>query len=182
MPPFLGPSPSAPGGNTPYRTTMLEIAQRFCTSPVRVKILDGLIRYRKDLLAAGITEAVQWINGSYVEDIETSVRARPPKDIDVVTLYLRPVPLRTNPVAWTAFVHANLPLFSPAHIQTKYGCDGGTIDVGLPAYQITRQITYWFGLFTHQRVSFLWKGMLQVDIAADDDDALKYMAALKFTP
>jgi hypothetical protein len=29
---------------------------------------------------------------------------------------------------------------------------------------------YWYGLFSHQRGSLAWKGMLEVEVASADDD------------
>jgi uncharacterized protein DUF6932 len=181
LPPFLGPKPTNIATVSPYAATMLEVAQRFATSAPRVALLRGLIAYRKAFVAGGFTEASQWINGSFVEDVETA-RGRPPGDIDIVTLFIRPPVFRNDAAAWSAFVVANRQLFDPPLMKAYFHCDGGTIDVGFPASRQSRQITYWHSLFSHQRVSFLWKGMLQVPISSDDDNALLHMSTLSFPP
>lgn len=48
--------------------------------------MKGFIDYRKALSREGIERGFQWINGSFVEDIERS-QSRPPSDIDVVTFF-----------------------------------------------------------------------------------------------
>lgn len=158
---------------------MSEIARHFCTSATRVKLFRGLVDFRKALIGIGITEGIQWIDGSYLENVEVT-RKQPPKDIDIVTLFVRPVALRGSLPAWTAFFNANKALFDRLQTKAKYGVDASPIDVGLPAFQVYSQITYWYSLFTHQRVSYLWKGILAVQLVGDDDDALAYVDTLTF--
>jgi hypothetical protein len=86
QPQHLG-DPTDPGQISPYPCTILEVCQRFATSPDRVSILDGLLKLRALLIGQGLTAATQWLSGSFVEDIE-SLEARPPHDIDVVTWYI----------------------------------------------------------------------------------------------
>ena len=45
----------------------------------------------------------------------------------------------------------------------------------LPAYLID-QTKYWFGLFSHQRDTFLWKGMLEIPLTDDTDVAALFGA------
>jgi hypothetical protein len=180
LPPFLGPSPSVISVMSPYVTSMGEIAQRFCKSSERVNLFRGLVAYRKALLAIGISQGVQWIDGSFCEDVE-SILGRPPGDIDLVSLFIRP-PHATVQADWQAFFVTHINLFSNVHTKPSFGCDAFTVDVGLPAYQVFPQITYWFGLFTHQRATLLWKGLLQVPLVSDDDAAIAYVNTLVFTP
>jgi hypothetical protein len=180
LPPFLGPSPSIISVMSPYTTSMGEIARRFCGSPERVHLFRGLVAYRKALLDIGISRGVQWIDGSFCEDTE-STRGRPPKDIDLVSLFVRP-PHVTAPSDWQAFFLQHIKLFTKEDTKVDFGCDAFTVDIGLPAFQVFRQITYWFGLFTHQRTTFLWKGLLQVPLISDDDAAISYVDTLVLSP
>jgi hypothetical protein len=180
LPPFVGTSPADRSGVSPYSATMREIAERFCTSPRRVQLFRGLVSFRKALLGVGISQGFQWINGSYLENVET-VRGASPKDIDLVTLFVRPQ-LHQDQAAWNAFFVANRSLFDSKATAAAYGCEAFAIDVGLSAFLVAPQITYWFGLFTHQRVTLIWKGILQVPLVGDDDDAIAYVDTLRFAP
>jgi hypothetical protein len=180
LPPFLGSSPSEISVMSPYSTSMSEIARHFCTSPERINLFTGLVGYRKALLAVGITQGWQWIDGSFCEDVE-ALRGRPPGDIDVVSLFVRPAHA-TAQADWEAFFMAHIHLFWNVHTKPTFGCDAFLVDIGLPAHQVFAQITYWFGLFTHQKATLLWKGLLQVPLTSDDDDAVEYVNSLVFTP
>ena len=58
--------------------------ERFAISPARAAILRGFLDYRAALHAAGIIVGFQWVDGSFVENIET-LEEREPNDMDVVT-------------------------------------------------------------------------------------------------
>ena len=53
----------------------------------RVDLAEGFLAYRAALHYWDVTNGYQWINGSFVENVEQSSKARPPRDIDVVTFY-----------------------------------------------------------------------------------------------
>jgi hypothetical protein len=154
---------------------MSEIASRFCTSAARGTLFRGLIDLRSQLRALGL-QGRQWIDGSFCEDVE-STRGRPPKDIDVVTLFLRP-PSATSDADWALLCAPNAGLFDPAITKANFGCEAFYVDSGYPALWVADQITYWFGLFSHQRVSFLWKGMVEIELSADDSDDVAAAAAI----
>lgn len=165
LPPFVGADATDRSLMSPYRATMVEVIQRFSTSSARKEILDGLLRYRGALRAAGLGTGFQWLDGSFVEDIET-LASRPPGDVDVVTFFRRPVPN----AQWQTWSMANRQLFMPSLTKTTYKCDAYGVDLdGLPE-SIVDQTRYWFGLFSHQRgINRLWKGMVQVQLDATDD-------------
>lgn len=143
-------------------------------------LFKGLIRLRAELTALGITQGVQWIDGSFCEDVETH-RKRPPKDIDVVTLIRRPPSLH-DAKTWATLVQANTKIFESAEAKKEFGCEAFYIDAGFPALSVAGQLTYWFGLFTHQRVSHLWKGIVEVPLTSNDGEALKAVEKLSFAP
>jgi hypothetical protein len=45
------------------------------------------------------------------------------------------------------------------------------VDLDKKPFLIVDDTRYWFGLFSHQRVTSLWKGMLSVSLQSDDDAA-----------
>lgn len=173
LPPFLGGTPTDPGGVAPYDTNTLEIAMSLAASAERIDILKGLIAYRTELKNAGIQNGFQWIDGSFVEDVEGN-RLQTPRDIDVVTFAERPADL-TDPGAWNRFVNTRRDLFYPPVSKTTYKCDAYFSDLNLPPPVLISRSSYWFGLFSHQRASYLWKGLLQISLQDDDSAALAYL-------
>jgi len=172
LPPFLpnaGPTQSA--AMAPYKATVAEVVSRFANTQERETILRGLLSYRQLLRDAGITSGFQWIDGSYVEDCERR-RNRAPGDVDVVTFAERPTS-HLDDAAWGAFVRRNQGrLFDRASIKRQYSCDAFYEDLCLPSRVIVSRARYWFGLFSHERATFLWKGLIEIPLQADDQAAL----------
>src|SRR5262249_47251536 len=89
LPPHLG-DPRAINDLSPFPCTALELCQRFATTPARKQILNGFLDLRAALAALGI-QGFQWLDGSFVEDLEDQA-GRDPGDMDVVTLLaIRPI-------------------------------------------------------------------------------------------
>ena len=164
---------------SPYQVSTLEMAQRFCTTSERIKIFRGFLVLRQMLRSLGFQAAWQWVDGSFCEDCER-LRSRPPKDIDVITLYRRPSGKPDPKAAFQLLVAANL--HDRVATKATYHCDAYWVDGDHPAWQQNRQLTYWFGLLTHQRVTHLWKGLLSVELGPNDDDAVKYLDGMILTP
>lgn len=150
---------------------MTQLVTRFATSPDRALILRGLKDFRDELRRAGFEHGFQWIDGSFVEACE-SIKGRPPGDIDVVSLIGRPV-AHAEEEAWSAFItrHSHT-LFNQAHCKATYFCDSYFIDLDSPPRSLSEQTAYWFGLFSHQRDTFRWKGLVQVELQCDDEAAM----------
>ena len=173
LPPFLPESsPRVPSAMAPYKVTLLEIAQRFSYSNTRREIIQGLVLYRDELRKEGITSGFQWINGSFVEDVERSI-GRPPNDVDVITFANRPL-VYLEIQKWRNFVKRRKDLFSPNESKKKYRCDAYYVDMSLEPKLLVNLTKYWFGLFSHQRDTFLWKGMLEVPLD-DDQDVISFL-------
>jgi hypothetical protein len=153
---------------------MLEMAKALGTSAERAKLLRGLIKYRALMLALGLKGA-QWVDGSFCEDIEAKEK-RPPADIDIVTLLIRPIPLQDK-TAWATAVSNNPVIFDATVAKATCGCHPFFVDIGMPAAYIFPQLIYYFGLFTHQRLSYLWKGLIQIPLVSDDLAASQHLDA-----
>lgn len=175
LPPFVGASPAEVTGASPYRATILEFAQQFCTSDRRIRLFQKLLDYRRALLAVGLSGR-QWLDGSFCEDVER-VRRRVPGDIDVVNLLC--VAPGTNPAAVMA---ANPGLFAWAQVKSDYNCDAYHVDMGRRGEDTYRQLAYYLGLFSHQKATFLWKGMVEVPLPSDDDQAKAFLATIPAVP
>jgi hypothetical protein len=173
LPPFLGTTPVIPAAMSPYPTSLVQIAGKICGTDQRKAILRGLLAYRQRLAGIGLQLGVQWLSGSFLEDIET-LESRDPRDVDVVTFFHRPAGA-TADADWFAFINANLALFEPAQVKAAFQCDSYFVDMNLPPIFIVSQTRYWYGLFSHNRGG-LWKGMLQIPLHLTADDAAALVA------
>lgn len=76
----------------PYAVSLSDFVMRFSTSAERIEILEGFLKYRAALHAVGLIAGFQWVDGSFVENVEICPRRRrSPHDVDVVTFYEMPV-------------------------------------------------------------------------------------------
>lgn len=173
LPPFID-NPNGPSdGNqmAPYKTSLVEFIGQFSISPERNAILKGFLAYRKQLKALGITKGFQWVDGSFVEDCEKN-RSRPPKDVDFVTFAYRP-PQIIDEQKWKAFVESNISFFGDNDgIKKLYFSDAYYVDLNAAPHLIVDYTRYWFGLFSHQRETYVWKGCLQINLCEDEDSVL----------
>ena len=148
---------------------MREIVDRFATSPERRAIVEGFLDYRAVLVSAGLS-GVQWIDGSFVEDIERS-DDRAPRDIDVVTFY--------DPASIDSTKSTELQeVGSPAFAKAKYMVDGYFCDGTAPMDRLLSDATYWSSQWGHRRDN-AWKGFLAVALpGATDDEARAVLAEM----
>lgn len=175
LPPFIqefGPTSSA--AMAPYGTSMAVVASRFTSTPERKAIFEGLLNFREQLRQAGLVEGFQWLAGSYLEDCER-YRGRPPKDVDIVTFARRPTGMEEMS-AWQGFVQQNMHVFDKRLIKDTHMCDSYHVDLSLPTEAIVSSTRFWFGLFSHQRDTYLWKGILAVPLIDDDEAARQILA------
>ena len=166
LPPFIGAGPADRVLTSPYPAAISEIVSRFATSVERVAVLRSLLKYREALAAIGISAGIQWIDGSFVENCET-IRQRPPADVDVVTFAYRPPSVLRDP-DWLQLFLANTNLFDPPRTKADFLCDAYYIDLNKPAHFVVMDTAYFNGLFSHQRDTAQWKGMILVDLNSDD--------------
>ncbi len=89
LPPIRPNAPGSSPDRSPYVVDLAVLVDRFATSTERMAILDGLLRFRAALHAAGITSGFQWLDGSFLEQVE-ALEGRAPRDIDVVTFLALP--------------------------------------------------------------------------------------------
>ena len=162
LPPHLG-DPCEPGNHSPYPCTVHELCQRFLTSDRRRAILNGFLGLREELFNLGV-RGFQWLDGSFLEDIE-SQSARDPNDIDVVTFVADPFRLTDL----STLIAANGWLVDRNHTKATYLVDHFLVPLGSSPRDLISQSRYWYGLFSHRRDG-VWKGMLTVDLNDPSDD------------
>lgn len=164
LPPHLG-DPTEPSELSPYPCNSLEVCERFATSPERVEILSGFLAFRQQLNNYGLTNGFQWLDGSFLEDVETR-EGRPPKDLDIVTVYWG------YDIDFQQELVINLPEFADIDLaKLNYHLDHYPFDAGAAANITVDYARYWIQLFSHNRDA-IWKGMLKVSLNTPDVDKL----------
>jgi hypothetical protein len=165
---------------SPYKTDVLTFVRRFATTGRRVVLLAGLLDYREALRVAGVASGFQWIDGSFVEQVEV-ILERPPGDIDLVTFSPAPdMGKYATDAEYEVWVENFGKLFEPDRAKATFGCEAFFIDITKRPELLIDDTRYWFGLFSHQRATSLWKGIIEVQMNSNDDEARAYLAQLSF--
>jgi hypothetical protein len=148
---------------SPFTVGAESFVRAFGWSEHRRKLLRGFLRYRKAIWDQGHRDVVQWVGGSFIEQVD-SVRHGdpPPQDIDVVNLM-------SVPEWWSPEAHGSL--FLPALTKNEFHVDAYVIETDAEPGEVVSDATYWHGLFGHQRDTFAWKGILAIRIDPGDDEA-----------
>jgi len=141
------------------------------TTPERRDILNKYLDFRARLNAEGLINGFQWLDGSFLEDVET-IKKRPPGDLDLVTVYWG------YSSSFSKDLATRFPEFA-SHIQSKaaYKLDHFPFDAGYSP-DLTLELTrYWILLFSHSRMG-VWKGMLKINLNTPaEDDAARLVLA-----
>jgi hypothetical protein len=147
--------------------TVPSCLDRFCigfgTSTERIAIIDGFLGYRSELHAVGLTRGFQWIDGSFLENVEV-LRSRPPKDVDVVTFYELP-----SGETQASILGRNPGVFDHDQLNARFSVDAFTQDLGSPSQDLIGWSAYWYGVWSHQRSTLVWKGFVEVDLDPSQD-------------
>lgn len=148
---------------SPYAVSLTDLVVHFGTTKERQTILQGLLGFRAALHAAGLDNGFQWVDGSFLEDIE-KIENRAPADMDVVTFFYLP-PGQTQ----RSFASAHTDLFDHEDTKTRFHVDAYFVplDDNTPAHLVERS-AYWYSLWSHRR-NGQWKGYLQIDLLPTDD-------------
>ena len=164
LPPFQGSEPGdIPALMSPYEVGPLDVVQRFGTTDQRKAILKNWLDHREILRSLGIVRGFQWLDGSFVEE-------KDPHDLDLVIFTHRPA-AATDGVIWKALLTTNQNVFSRPLVKQTYNLDTFFLDMNGSPETLVSMARYLLQLFSHQRVSFLWKGMLQVRLEDTGEDA-----------
>ncbi len=148
---------------SPYSVPLNDFMLRFGTTQSRLDILGGLIEFRSALHNVGLVQGFQWIDGSFLENIEETEK-RNPNDIDLVTFFHLPEGKTQESLFKTApdlFNHRNVKEIF--HADTYFVC----LNSASPDMLID-MATYWYSLWSHRR-NGLWKGFIRIDLSNNDD-------------
>jgi hypothetical protein len=165
LPPFLGTDATTPS-RSPYDATMSELVVALGTTPTRQNLMFGLLKYRELLDAFGYTHGFQFIDGSFVENVEAR-EARDPGDIDVFSFLMQPAQYVGNVALWqsTGFPQWGAEVVNQTLNKQRYHLDayGMIVDQGGPLDMMNATI-YWYSLFSHKKVAQDWKGFVRIPL------------------
>lgn len=174
LPPHLG-NPTVVGDLSPYCATTLELVQKYSTSNARIKILRNFISFRERMAAHNIINGFQWLDGSFLQNIEQS-DGRPPNDLDLVTFYkgLSLSDQKEILEGFQEFIYSDLS-------KSNYMLDHYGVDYAFDPDVTVEQTRYWLQLFSHRRVDMVWKGMVRIELNTPDIDteALEYLNSIE---
>lgn len=168
LPPNNPAAPASPE-RSPYSVALTDLILRFNASPDRQAILTGLLDFRRALHEIGLVSGFQWLDGSFLEDVEAT-ESRAPRDIDVVTFYALP-----EGQTQAGLLQQAASLFDPRSTKRTYHVDAYSVQLdGDSPEWLVRQSAYWYSVWSHRRDG-LWKGYLEVDLnPASDERAREY--------
>lgn len=171
LPPIRPGATPVSSDRSPYRTSAEGLCRRFGQTAERRRILRGLISLRVELRQAGLSDAFQWVDGSFSEDVESS-RGRPPGDIDVVTF----APLG-DVMQQRRLVATHFDLFDPGRAKARFLVDHYIVatDVTFDADH-AGLVAYWYSMWSHRRDDRRWKGFVQLSLAEDDAGAMTWLS------
>jgi hypothetical protein len=165
LPPIRPGESGNSADRSPYLVDLSLLVDRFAISPERKLILNGLLRFRAAFHQAGIVSGFQWLDGSFLEDVET-LEHRPPRDMDVVTFFDLPAGQDQR-----SLMERHGSLFDPKQSKTTYVMDAYYVVLGKPMHQQqVNRVAYWYSMWSHRR-NGLWKGFVQVDLNPAQDSA-----------
>ena len=172
LPPFNGSDPTQVD-RSPYFCTMTELCSALGTTDHRRGLLRNLIDYRALIASDDFVEGVQFINGSFVENIET-IEKRPPNDIDVFSILVPPTKYVNTSALWQtagSVFWENEIIDNPKN-KTRFSVDCYALILDIKDLgSFLRQSLYWYSLFSHKRSNYEWKGFAAVPLNAADDQA-----------
>lgn len=167
LPPLDVGNPAG-SNRSPYPVSLYDVVVRFGTTAERCAILDGYLRHRAALHANGYLAGFQWLDGSFMEQVET-MEHRPPQDIDVVSFVQAPAPANPAPGDLDALDHAAA--------KARFKVDSYFVELEAVApREVAFWSAYWYSMWGHRR-NLAWKGFLQVDLGPTEDAAARHWLA-----
>lgn len=161
--PPINPATPTSSDRSPYPVSLTDLVLRFGTSLNRQTILAGFLEFRSALHTAGIVQGFQWIDGSFLENIEM-IENRSPGDIDVVTFFHL-----FDGQTQEGLVRVKPRLFNSVHTRADYHIDAYFVQLNSSAPEpLVGQSAYWCSLWSHRR-NGQWKGYLQLNLSSMDD-------------
>lgn len=157
LPPAIPPNDPR---RSPYPVSLMDLMMRFASTPDRWRVLHGFLAYRQALHALGLVSGFQWLDGSFVEDVET-LEQRAPRDIDVVSFVEVPARFAIGDVRPRVLNHDTA--------KADFKVDAFFVELNrLGPEALVSWSAYWYSVWSHRR-NRVWKGFLQVQLGPDED-------------
>ena len=164
LPPFIGDI-NNPDNLSPYTCDIMELCRFFATTPTRIAILKGLVRFRLSCVENGISGR-QWVDGDFVENIEAENRE--PENVVVVSLIYR----KEND-EYRRILDA-FPEFADGKLSRQnYKVDHRAFVINLSPEYTVQYSKHWNMVYGHNEKG-VWKGMLEMPLY--ENDAFDQMA------
>jgi len=123
----------------------------------------------------GYVAGIQFLDGSFVEDVERH-SGREPGDIDVFSLLSIPQRYVQSPATWNpdGFTFWAGEIQNQPLNKSRFELDTYAVLIeDMPFVHLVKDVMYWYSLFSHQKLSFAWKGFVAVLLdQGQDADAL----------
>ncbi|WP_258042044.1 DUF6932 family protein [Pseudomonas syringae] len=148
----------------PYPTDVKRLIDRFSTTLERCEVLEGFLSHRSEIHRMGIVSGIQWLNGSFMENVEM-LEGRPPNDMDVVTFADVSAAIQQSLTADDV-----QKLTDTEWIKTSYRVDFYINLLSDPPETLIELAVYWYSMWSHRR-SQQWKGFLSVKLDPLHDQA-----------
>jgi len=174
LPPYKG-NPGNQAEISPYPATTLELCKRLSKTQHRREILKGFLKFRALLRKLQITEGFQWVDGSFVEEVERRT-TRPPKDIQVVTFCNYPALIDDPAFANDFDLLADLP-----KLRSQFHVDHTVVKLDWSPNDLVKNTNYWSGRLSHHYDTGTWKGLLRIDLhtTSEDNAAMHHLTSLE---
>ena len=174
LPPHRG-NPSHRHDLSPYPCTSLEFCEKYSFTPERIELLQGFLKFREQLRSHGLKQGYQWIDGSFLEDIEHREN-RAPQDIDILTIYWG------YDAGFQSNLLADFPEIADRTLcKQNYRLDHFPVDASFSPESVVEVVRYWVQLFSHNRDA-VWKGMLKIDLDTAQSDSDAHQLLIGKTP
>lgn len=163
MPPFIG-NDAVTKDRAPYEASMLEVVATLGTSEHRRDLIRGLLDYRGLLDGLGYSGGLQFVDGSFTENVEGR-EGRSPNDIDVFSYLVRPARYQQDHNLWatSGFVEWSNEIADRSLNKARFHLDTYAIAVDQHGpLSLILETTYWYSLFAHKKLTHDWKGFLRI--------------------
>ncbi|BGD48089.1 TPA: DUF6932 family protein [Pseudomonas aeruginosa] len=170
IPPIDESNPTSPV-RAPYQTDMVQIVERYATTFERCDVLEGFLSHRAQIHRMGIASGFQWLDGSFMENVEL-LEGRHPNDMDVVMF--ADIPKAVEQALQPQDIQM---LVDNPWIKENYKVDFYLLPLSESPETLIEMAAYWYSMWSHRR-SMQWKGFLSVRLESGlDQNALDLLRA-----
>ncbi|MGC7050606.1 DUF6932 family protein [Pseudomonas aeruginosa] len=170
IPPIDESNPTSPV-RAPYQTDVVQIVERYATTFERCDVLEGFLSHRAQIHRMGIASGFQWLDGSFMENVEL-LEGRHPNDMDVVMF--ADIPKAVEQALQPQDIQM---LVDNPWIKENYKVDFYLLPLSESPETLIEMAAYWYSMWSHRR-SMQWKGFLSVRLESGlDQNALDLLRA-----